>query len=170
MLAYDLARAGFRRLLKGERGFRPRCHDHARLPFLDQPHRSGDNISHAVDKLHTAFRAFVKRYPCRVFGDKFRFCRHYRPAGCRLRHFVPGAYPVGFAFYSRQDQVFSKAFYQRGFTGPYRAHHADIYIAARSDGNIAVYTRVCQNKNLRFVLLEVYSHRRFSIPRGAKIS
>ena len=138
MLPDDAARADLGRLAEGDRFFRPRRVDHARLPLFALSERFRHDIAHAVDHFHPHSGALPEEDVHRLVRDEFRLRRHHGLPGTRLRQFIHRARAVVLVRYPGDHRVFHEFADKSGFARAHRADDADVDIATRAGRDILV--------------------------------
>ena len=135
---HHLSGTQFRSLCHGNGRFRPGgCH-HSGNALLLRTYRTGDHIAYGVDHPHPHGGLALGRDLHSLFRHELRFAGHNGSAGTALGQFIPGSgLPVGICD-GRDHQILHDPLDQRGFSGPHRTHHTDIYISAGSGGDVLV--------------------------------
>ena len=116
--------------------------DHSRLPVLQLPHGTGDQVAHAVHQAHG-------KGPAPLHGDLHGLLRHefwlgghHRPARPALGQFVSGPLAAVVVVDAGEDQGLHKALDKGGFPRPGRADHTQVDVPGRPGGNVLI--NACQ--------------------------
>ena len=145
MFCDDLSGADLRRFGHGDLVVEPRRRNHTRRVVLILADGSLYHIPHTVDEPDGKSRAALQLDLGGFLRDEFWLCRHNGPARTALWKFVTGPLPAVDVVNIGDHLGLHEPLDESGFSGPHRAHHADVDISRGTGGDILIDTGIHSN-------------------------
>ncbi|MNI42214.1 hypothetical protein D3C73_964950 [compost metagenome] len=132
----NFTRSDFRRFLKRNRLFKPRCRDHSWTIFILIALSTFHSITHTIYESYIDIKTFRHLDLHRIIGYKFRFRRHDRFPSRTLWEFVDRANSVGFTCDIRQYHGLHESFNECRFSCANSSDNTQVNIPTGPFGDV----------------------------------